>query len=313
MVISPGVPGEGRPGRWLPLGAALIAPIVLAACGSSAPAAQRPASSQPATAQSATAQPGTSQPAATQPAASQPPAVRLPPPNAPADYQIGKAYQPPAGVRVVSRDRAAAPVPGLYNICYVNAFQAQPAELAWWKANHGDLLLRGSGGRYVIDTDWNENLLDTSTTAKRTALAAVVDTWIDGCAAGGFQAVEPDNSDSYQRSQGLLTQPGALAYLALIADHAHRLGLAVGQKNTVELGTAGRDRAGLNFAIAEECGRYDECADYTAVYGTHLIDIEYERAYFTRACAQVGRTSTVILRDVDVTGPDSETYQYASC
>src|SRR5262245_46420773 len=53
-------------------------------------------------------------------------AVALPPAHAKFDYQIGGAYAPPSGVRVVSRDHDAQPASGLYNICYVNAFQAQP-------------------------------------------------------------------------------------------------------------------------------------------------------------------------------------------
>ncbi|GAB3898943.1 hypothetical protein GCM10029964_084170 [Kibdelosporangium lantanae] len=53
-------------------------------------------------------------------------AVAAPPAHATFDYQIGGAYGPPSGVRVVTRDHTAAPAAGLYNICYVNAFQAQP-------------------------------------------------------------------------------------------------------------------------------------------------------------------------------------------
>ncbi|MEU3955806.1 endo alpha-1,4 polygalactosaminidase, partial [Streptomyces achromogenes] len=64
-----------------------------------------------------------------------PAAVRLPPKGAGFDYQIGGAYPPPKGVRVVSRDRSDSPAPGLYNICYVNAFQAQPAERSSWPAD----------------------------------------------------------------------------------------------------------------------------------------------------------------------------------
>lgn len=52
--------------------------------------------------------------------------VRLPDAGEPFDYQLGGAYTPPTGVRTVVRDRTAAPAPGLYNICYVNAYQAQP-------------------------------------------------------------------------------------------------------------------------------------------------------------------------------------------
>jgi len=231
--------------------------------------------------------------------------------NAQFDYQIGGAYQPPSGVQVVSRDRKAAPASGLYNICYVNAFQVQPDELSWWKANHDDLLLK-KNGTYVVDKDWNENLIDISTAAKRTAVAAIVNGWIDGCASKGFKGVEPDNIDSYGRSSGLLTKSNATAYLALLASHAHNAGLAIAQKNTTELGTAGKN-AGLDFAIVEECGQYDECDSYTAVFGTSVFDIEYTSSGFSKACKSVGSSISVVRRDVDVTAPGSSTYVYSAC
>src|SRR5687767_9981474 len=54
--------------------------------------------------------------------------LTLPPVDAPIDYQLGGAYEPPDGVEIVSRDRGAAPASGLYNLCYVNGFQIQPDE-----------------------------------------------------------------------------------------------------------------------------------------------------------------------------------------
>ena len=81
-------------------------------------------------------------------------ALRLPPANAGFDYQLGGSYPPPAGVRVLARDRTAQPVPGLYNICYVNGFQIQPGEQAFWETNHPELMLSDAGGNLVVDTDW---------------------------------------------------------------------------------------------------------------------------------------------------------------
>ena len=238
--------------------------------------------------------------------------VTLPPVNAKFDYQIGAPYSPPAGVQIVSRDRTATPATGLYNICYINVFQTQPDEIAWWQANHDDLLLKDSGGKYVVDGDWGENLIDVSTASKRTAVAAIVNGWIDGCASKGFKAVEPDNIDSYDRSGGLLTKANAIALLKLLAPHAHDKGLAIAQKNTTDLGTAGKS-AGLDFAIAEECGRYGECGDYTAVYSSHVIDIEYTKSAFTKACKSDGATLSIVLRDLNVTAPGSGTYKYDAC
>jgi hypothetical protein len=236
-----------------------------------------------------------------------------PPANAPFDYQIGAPYTPPAGVTVVSRDHDAAPAAGLYNICYVNAFQAQTDAASWWKTNHPDLLLHDAKGNLVIDKDWNEILLDYSTAAKRSGLTAVVGAWIDQCASKGFKGLEPDNLDSYTRSKGLLTESQAVAYAQSLAAYAHGKGLAVGQKNDAELGTANARQAGFDFAVAEECADYSECQDYTATYGNHVIVIEYRQSGFGKACNQYGSTLSIVLRDVDVTAPGSGSYVFKTC
>ncbi|GAB6897201.1 endo alpha-1,4 polygalactosaminidase [Kineosporia succinea] len=238
--------------------------------------------------------------------------VTLPPVNGKVDYQLGGAYTPPSGVKIVTRDRTAKPVKGAYNICYVNGFQVQPGEEGWWKKNHPNLLLKDRNGKYVVDEDWDELMLDTSTAAKRKQLTAIVGTWFDGCAAKGFKAVEPDNLDSYSRSGKLLTKAQAVAYSKLLAARAHTAGLAIGQKNTMELGKQGKS-AGLDFAVTEECGRYDECGDYTKVYGNHVIVVEYTKKAYAKTCKQYGSKLSVVLRDYDVSPKGTKGYVYQAC
>ena len=233
-----------------------------------------------------------------------PAAVRLPPRHAGFDYQIGGAYPPPAGVRIVSRDRSDSPAPGLYNICYVNAFQAQPEERSSWPA---DLLLRDAHGKVVIDEDWNEPLLDLRTPAKRERVAQRVDRWIDGCAKKGFDAVEPDNYDSYSRSRHLLGAADATAFMRLLSRHAHARHLAVGQKNTVEL-TGRRRAAGLDFAVTEECGQYDECGAYAEAFDDRVVDIEYTDSGMRKALARWGDRLSIVRRDRNVSTPGSAEY-----
>ena len=167
------------------------------------------------------------------------------------------------------------------------------------------------------DPGWpGEYLLDTSTAAKRQALLTIVGAWIDGCAAAGFQAVEPDNMDSWTRSKGLLDRGDDLAMATLLATRAHADGLAIAQKNTTEFGAAARTTAHLDFAIAEECQRYAECGLYTKVYGDHVIEIEYTdyaRRYYTAACAARGASVSVILRDRDVVPATDPAYRYGAC
>lgn len=230
--------------------------------------------------------------------------VRLPPLHAGFDYQIGGAYPPPAGVRIVSRDRTAAPAPGLYNICYVNAFQAQPDAEKSWPA---DLLLRDANGDLVIDEDWDEALLDIGTADKRKRIAARVNEWTDGCADKGFDAVEPDNYDSYTRSDDLLTADDATAFITLLSRHAHARGLAIGQKNTVELAGL-RKQTGLDFAVAEECGEFDECGEYAEAFDDRVVVIEYTDSGLRKARAAFGDRLSIVRRDVDVSTPGSAGY-----
>ncbi|WP_344397300.1 endo alpha-1,4 polygalactosaminidase [Streptomyces vastus] len=233
-----------------------------------------------------------------------PGAVRLPPRNAGFDYQIGGAYPPPAGVRVVARDRAEKPAPSLYNICYVNAFQAQPDARDDWPA---DLLLHDRAGKVVMDGDWDEALLDIGTPAKRERIAARINQWVDDCAAKGYDAVEPDNYDSYTRSRGLLTADDAMSFVKLLSAHAHARGLAVAQKNAVEL--AGfKSRTGLDFAVAEECGAYDECGAYAEAFDDRVVVIEYTDSGLEKARSGFGDRLSIVRRDVQVSTPGDAGY-----
>ncbi len=236
-------------------------------------------------------------------------AVTLPPAGAGFDYQIGGPYTPPDGVEVVSRDRAAEPADGLYNICYVNAFQVQPGEQSQWES---DLLLRDAAGNLVIDEDWGEPLLDLRTADKRTRIASKVNGWIDGCATSGYQAIEPDNYDSYTRSKNLLTASHAKAYLTLLATHAHAQNLAIAQKNTLEL-AADRESVGLDFAVAEECGQYDECGEFVDAFGDNVIVIEYTDEGMQTACNGFGDQLSIVQRDVDVSVPGTAGYVRKTC
>ncbi len=242
---------------------------------------------------------------------------RLPPVNAKADYQLGGAYTPPAGVRVVSRDRTEHSAARRYSICYVNGYQTQPGSLPWWRAHRPGLLLRDRSGDLVRDPGWRaEVLLDTSSARNRSRLAAIASRWINGCARDGFRAVEPDNLDSFTRSRRLLTRSDNLALAHRYAVLSHRAGLAIAQKNLAGLSRARRVEIGFDFAVAEECSVYRECGAYRAAYGRHVIEIEYSdngRAAFTRACRHHGSAWSIIYRDRDLVRPSSPSYVYRAC
>jgi hypothetical protein len=243
--------------------------------------------------------------------------VTPPPVHARVDYQLGGGYPPPAGVTVVTRDMTERPARGTYGICYVNAFQTQGDAAHWWLTRHRALVLRTAKGTPIHDPGWpDEMLLDTSTRAKRIALASIIGSWFAQCAAKGYRAVEPDNLDSWTRSGGRLTLRENALYAAMLVARAHRLGLAVAQKNDTDM-LALHSITRFDFAVTEECQVYAECAQYQRVYGRHVIEIEYSDnggpRGFRAACAARGSRISIVYRDRDLVPRGTAGYVYAHC
>ena len=242
--------------------------------------------------------------------------VVLPPAGGVIDYQLSEGYDPAPRVAGVARDSGDAPAPGLYSICYINGFQSQPADRQTWLVEHPDLVLLDDG-QPVIDPNWpDELILDTSDAGKRDRISAIIADDFADCGEKGFDAVEIDNLDSYARSGGRLDRDGAIALASLYAATAHASGLAIAQKNSAELGERGRDEAGFDFAVVEECRRFDECALYTSVYGDLVFDIEYTddlRGTFAEVCADPQVPASTILRDRDLTTPSNPDFVFEAC
>jgi hypothetical protein len=228
------------------------------------------------------------------------------------DYQLGGDYPSSAEVVVVARDWfAGTPADGLYNICYVNAFQTQPPddsdrpdERDGWPA---------SVVSSFEDPDWaGEFIIDLGTAEQRADAASFVNTMVDTCHKKGFDAVEFDNLDSYSRVDNLpFGQAESLEYAATITAHAHDLGLAVAQKNTAELTRAqALDQVGFDFAVVEECAEFDECRTYKAIYETNVLAIEYSVDGMQQACVQLVGVSPVLRRDRDLVTPDDPGYEF---
>jgi hypothetical protein len=97
---------------------------------------------------------------------------------------------------------------------------------------------------------------------------------------------------------------------------AHGEGLAAAQKNTPQLGAQGRERTGFDFAVAEECVQYDECAAYTDVYGDRVLDIEYADTLeqsWSAVCSMTDRPRMTILRDRDLVPAGHEGHVFRHC
>lgn len=298
---------RARRGTAAALPAVLAALLVLASgCGAAPPAEPDVTPPSPPGPASASPRPSASPEAPG-------PELRLPPPGAVVDYQLGGGYRPAAGVGGVVRDVTDVPATGLWSACYVNGFQTQPGDRGGWLDEHPDLVLRDAQGDPVSDPGWpDEMLLDTSTEKKRAAIATIVGEQITRCAERGFDAVELDNLDSWTRSHGRLTRTAAVDLAARLVAVGHAAGLAVAQKNASELRAQGRNRAGFDFAVTEECLRYDECAAYTEVYPV-VLDVEYDADRWSTACADEQRPSSTVLRDHELRTPDQAGYVFETC
>ncbi|GAA1464408.1 endo alpha-1,4 polygalactosaminidase [Nocardiopsis exhalans] len=237
------------------------------------------------------------------------------------DYQLGGAYPPAEGVTVVVRDSTAEPARGRYSVCYVNGFQTQPGDLDRWLEEAPDLLLRDGAGAPVTDPGWpDEILLDTSTGENRQRIAAVLAESVDRCADAGFDAVEFDNLDSHLRSGGALTMDDNLALAGLAVALAHDHGLDAAQKNAAEEAARGRGEAGFDFAVAESCAAWSECAAYTDAYGSeNVLAVEYPEDLdgagltFDEVCADPAVVPRTILRDLALVDADHPGYLYERC
>ncbi|MBA4248433.1 MAG: hypothetical protein C0444_09100 [Microbacterium sp.] len=256
-------------------------------------------------------------PAQLEPAPPDPAALFTLPPEGRIDYQLGGASDPAPGVTLVVRDATEQPAAGIPSICYINGFQTQPGELESWLTEAPEAVLLDAAGGPVIDPNWpDEAFLDPRTAEAREAIIERLGPLIDGCAAAGFVGVEFDNLDSYSRSDDVISIDDALELATLLVDRAHEAGLAAGQKNALELGNRGRDEAGFDFAVLEECDRWDECALAIEVYGDQVMNIEYTddlRGTWAEVCARGEIPALTVLRDRMLAPPSSPDHVLNHC
>lgn len=252
--------------------------------------------------------------------------VRLPPTQGVFDYQLGGTYDTvPAETGdlapdVVVRDVTAQAPVDAYGICYINGFQTQPGEGDEWLDTRSELLLQDAAtGAPVTDPDWPEEyILDPSTAEQREGILAVIGPLIDDCAGTGFAAVEIDNLDTWMRFDGI-DAGGAQSLARTYVDRAHGAGLAVAQKNAAEIADIAHDELGFDFAIAEECAVFQECDQYAAAYGAHVLQIEYPDALagagldFQDVCHDPDRAPLTILRDRNLVAKGHPDYVYERC
>ena len=80
----------------------------------------------------------------------------------------------------------------------------------------------------------------------------------------GCDAVEPDNVDAWDNTNGKVSASDQLAYNIWIANTAHELGLSVGLKNDMAQVAELVDH--FDFAVNEQCYAYKECEAYAETF-----------------------------------------------
>jgi hypothetical protein len=128
----------------------------------------------------------------------------------------------------------------------------------------------------------------------------------DQCKAKGFDAVEPDNVDGYANDTGFpLSGDDQLSYNRRIAALAHERGLSVGLKNDLE--QVALLQPDFDFAVNEECMRYDECEQLQPFLqaGKAVLHVEYDLAP-EEFCAKARELRMSSMRKPLDLGPDRQ-------
>lgn len=122
---------------------------------------------------------------------------------------------------------------------------------------------------------WNgEWWLNTNSSNVRNIMSARIAL----AASKGCDGVDPDNVDGYDPSNdsGIdLTEDTAVNYLTFLAIEAHSRNMSIGLKNAGAIVDRVVDM--LQWEVNEQCGQYDECADFQAFIdaGKPVFRIEY--------------------------------------
>jgi len=121
--------------------------------------------------------------------------------------------------------------------------------------------------------------------ADLSALAPLIRRRLEMCAKKGFNGVEPDNIEVVGNDSGFSITPAEqLRYAIFIASEAHRLGLAVLQKNDPAQAKALAPH--FDGAVSEQCYRFHECALWLPYLraGKPVLEAEYDPALYPAFC-----------------------------
>jgi hypothetical protein len=150
--------------------------------------------------------------------------------------------------------------------------------------------------------EWDERYVDIR---RLDLLGPILAARMDLCADKGFDAVEPDNIDTYWADTGFpLTEADELNFIRWLIDQAHDRGLGIAQKNVPEL--AGELGDEMDFIVTEDCFVDGWCDDVSAYLdaGKAVLAAEYaDRTTTLDPYCPIALTNGVslILKDRDLT------------
>ena len=206
-------------------------------------------------------------------------------PNTTWNWQLSGALnsEPDADVYVVDmfaqlQDKSIEPLHALGRqvICYFSAGTYEP-----WRPDEG-LFAQFELGKPYIGFD-NENWLNIN----NPEIVKLMVNRLDMAVALGCDGVELDNVDAFVNDTGFnITQNDALIYTRVLANEAHKRGLAVALKNNVELVEDVVDY--FDLLINEECFQYNECEGYLPIIeaGKPVFNAEYTEEHINDPVAR---------------------------
>jgi hypothetical protein len=201
------------------------------------------------------------------------PAIWSPAPGTSWQWQLSGAIDTSVDAAMFDVDLFEAPAPTLDQlvaagravICYFSAGSREN-----WRPDAADFPDEAIGR--PLDGWPDERWLDV----RHPAVRAVIEARLDLAVARGCVGVEPDNVDGYANDAGFpLTAGDQLAFNRFLAAAAHARGLSAGLKNDVEQVADLVDD--FDWALDEECVRYDECAGLVPFIdaGKAVFHVEY--------------------------------------
>lgn len=119
----------------------------------------------------------------------------------------------------------------------------------------------------------------------------------------GCDAVEPDNVDGFDNVNGLgLTKADQIDYLNYLADQAHSRGLLIALKNSTALVSTLVNK--FDFAVVEECFRYNECSEYSPFAAQNKAVLNAEYSSFSEATCSQARSLkfSTVFYNLDLDG-----------